>query len=308
MIKLNKSTAPSLLTLAVFVLLLLSSLIPPGDSVSELFLSDIVLQILIFILPSLFYCKLCKVPISKNSSMTTWLPIRFILLAGLFGVLVLGSMLINLGVYSLAGSVEQIGSSSAQTLTQIESVSGALYVVVAFCIVPAVAEEFFFRGILLSEYSENGRFAALVITSLVFAMAHFDLMQLPAYFFSGMILGFSLVVTRSLLAPILLHCASNLFNIFLAPYLWQITFAPLGVLFTVFILIGLLLLFAILALREAEDISTEYAYDPRRTDDKPLPPKKSLSMLLRNLLCPPYLVCVLLFLIAAIFGRPQLYQ
>lgn len=294
--------APSLLMLVVFILLLLSRLIPSGESISDLFLSDIVLQILIFILPALFYCKLRKIPVSKTSSVTTLLPIRFALLAGLFGVLVLGSMLINLGVYSLAGNVEQFSSSTAETLTGISSVSGALFVVIAFCIVPAIAEEFFFRGILLSEYAENGRLASLLITSLAFAMAHFDILQLPAYLFSGMILGFSLTVTRSLLAPMLLHCASNLFNIFLAPYLWQITFAPLGVLFTVFILIGLLLLFAILALREAEDIATEYAYDPRRADDKPFPPKKSAAMLLRNLLCPPYLVCVLVFLIAGIFG------
>lgn len=288
--------------LAVFLLLLLSRLIPSGESISELFLGDIVLQILIFILPCLFYCKLRKIPVSKTSSVTTILPIRFVLLLGLFGVMVLGSMLINLGVYSLAGSVEQFGNSTAETLTGISSVSGALYVIIAFGIVPAVAEEFFFRGILLSEYSDAGRTSSLIITSLAFAMAHFDLLQLPSYFFSGMILGFSLIVTRSLLAPMLLHCASNLFNIFLAPYLWQITLVPLGILFTVFILIGLLLLFAILALREAEDISTEYAYDPRRADDKPFPPKKSVVLLLRNLLSPPYLVCVLIFLIVGIFG------
>lgn len=289
--------------LAVFALLLLSRLIPTSESVSELFLSDIVLQILIFILPPLFYCKLRKIPVSKASSVTTILPIRFVLLASLLIVMVLGSMLINLAVYSIAGSAEQFGSSTAETLTGISSVSGALYVVVAFGIVPAVAEEFFFRGILLSEYSDNGRFSAILITSIAFAMAHFDLLQLPSYLFSGMILGFALTVTRSLLAPMLIHCASNLFNIFLAPYLWQVAIAPLGVLFTVLILIGLLLIFAILALREAEEISTEYAYDPRRADDKPSPPKNSFSLLLRNLLAPPYLVCVLLFLIAGIFGN-----
>lgn len=302
MIKFSKSMAPSLLILVVFALLLLSRLIPSGQSATDLFLSDIVLQILIFVLPCLFYCKLRRIPVSKISSLTTVLPIRFILLIGLFGVMVLGSMLLNLGVYSLAGSVEQYSSSSAETLMQISSVSGAFFVVLAFCIVPAIVEEFFFRGILFSEYSDSGRFAALFITSFAFAMAHFDLLQLPSYLFSGMILGFSLNVTRSLLAPMLLHCASNLFNIFLAPYLWQITFAPLGVLFTFFILIGLLLIFAVLALREAEDISTEYAYDPRRAEDTPLSPQKSLALLAQDLLCPPYLVCILVFIITSIFA------
>lgn len=302
MIKLNKSSAPSLLMLTVFALLLLSQLIPTGESISELFLSDIVLQILIFILPSLFYCKLRKIPVSKASSVTTVLPIRFVLLASLLIVMVLGSLLINLAVYSAAGSAEQFGNSTAQTLTEISSVSGALYVIVAFGIIPAIAEEFFFRGILLSEYSDCGRFSAILITSLAFAMSHFDLLQLPSYLFSGMILGIALTVTRSLLAPMLIHCASNLFNIFLAPYLWQVVFAPLGVLFTVLIFIGLLLVFAILALREAEEISTEYAYDPRRADDKVFPPKKSFLLLLRSLLSPPYLVCVALFIIAGIFG------
>lgn len=302
MIKLNKSFAPSLLILVVLLLLLIFRLIPAGDSISELFLGDIVRQIMVFVLPTLFYCKLRKLPVSRVSSVTTLLPIRFVFLIGLFGVMVLGSILINLGVYSLAGDVEQFSSSSAETLTQISSVSGALLVVLVLCIVPAIVEEFFFRGLLISEYSENGRLSAMLITSLAFAMAHFDLLQFPAYFFSGMILGFALYTTRSLLAPMLLHCASNLFNIFVAPYLWQITFAPLGTLFTVFILIGLLLLFAILALREAEEINTEYAYDLRRANDTPFSPNRSLSTLLRSLFCPPYLVCVLVFLVAAVLG------
>lgn len=302
MIKLNKQAAPSLLLFIVYLLLLLSSFIPAGKSVAELFMGDIVLQILIFVLPALFYCKLRKIPISKTSSVTNVLPIRFVLLASLLIVMVLGSMLINLGVYAYAGSMEQYGQSTAQTLTEISSVSGALYTVVAFAIVPAVVEEFFFRGILLSEYSDCGRFATLFLTSLAFAMSHFDLLQLPAYFFSGMILGYSLMVTRSLLAPMLLHCASNLFNIFLAPYIWQITLAPLGVLFTVFILIGLLLVFAILAFREAEGVATEYAYDPRRADDQPLSSKKSLGRLLRSLLSLPYLACLLLFVLAVVLG------
>lgn len=288
--------------LVCFGLLLLTRLIPSGQTVSELFMSDIVLQILVFILPCLFYCKLRGISISKSSSATSVLPIRFVLLASLLIVMVLGSMLINLSVYSLAGNVEQFGNSTAETVNQISSASSALYVVIAFAVVPAVAEEFLFRGILMSEYISCGPLAAVLITSLGFAMMHFDLLQLPAYLFSGILLGFSLIVTRSLLAPILIHCASNLFNIFIAPYLWKITFEPLGTLFTVFILIGLLLIFAILALREAEEISTEYAYDPRRADDKPFASRKSLTLFIQNLLCPPYLVCILVFLIAAIFG------
>lgn len=299
--KLRTTTKPSLLLLAVFGLLAISGFLSKGaQSVTELFFTNIILQVVIFILPTLLYCLLCKRKVTHASYNFAILPVHPLFLLTTFCVLVLGSMLINLGVAAISGTTQEFGYSASSTLTGISGASGAIYVIFSFCIVPAISEEFFFRGILLSEYTEANSTAAFLLTSIAFAASHFDLYQFPAYLFSGLILAFSLRITRSLLAPMLLHCAANLFNIFLLPYLWQVTLAPLGVLFSVFILAGLLLIIALVVLKEAEQIYTDYAADPRREKDEFSKPNTFLPTLGHSFLAPPYLGALVLALVLAL--------
>ncbi len=301
MSKFKQYIPPATLTLAVFVLLALSGLFSSASrDVTELFFTTIILQVMIFVLPALLYCKLRKRKVTHPTYNFAPLPAHPIFLLSLFGVIVLGSLLINLGVSAFSGTTEEFGASSSETLTGIASASGALYVVFATCIIPAITEEFFFRGILLSEYSDHNPAAAILLSAVAFAASHFDLYQMPAYLFSGLLLAASLRVTRSLLTPILLHSAANLFNVFLLPYLWQVTLAPLGVLFTVFILAGLILLFAIVALREVEQIYTDYASDSRREKDHFGKPHSFFPTLLHGLSTPPFLAALILALVLAL--------
>lgn len=301
--KLKHHTPPAALLLTVFILLALSGLLTgSSEGISELFFTNMILQILIFILPALFYCRIRRRTILKKSYTFSVLPVHPVFLLSLFGVIVLGSMLINLGISALAGTTEEFGNSASTTLTGITDAAGAVYVIFSFCIVPAVTEEFFFRGVLLSEYTEDNPNAAILLTTIAFAASHFDLVQMPAYLFSGLLLAFSLRVTRSLLTPIILHCAVNLFNIFVLPYLWQVTLAPLGILFTVFILVGLILVCGLVVLRETEQIYTDYASDPRRESDTFGKPGSFLSTLLNGLFSPLYLVALALALILALIG------
>ncbi len=267
--KLKPYAPPGILLLAVFLLLALSGFLD-GDSrnVAELFFTNMVMQIVVFVLPSLFYCRIGKKSVFHKDCAFSVLPFHPIFLLSLFCVIVLGSMLINLGMAAAMGTAEEFGNSASSTLTGITGTSGALYVIFSFCILPAVTEEFFFRGVLMSEYAAKSPLAAMILTTVAFALSHFDPVQLPVYLFSGFLLAFSLRITRSILTPILLHAAFNLFNIFLLPYLWQITLGPLGVLFTVFILVGLILIAGAVALREAELIYMDHALSPRREQDR----------------------------------------
>lgn len=298
MSKFKQYTPPAALLLTVFILLALSGLLSEGSAdVSELFFTNMILQIVIFILPALFYCRIRRRPIVRSGYTFAILPAHPIFLLSMFGVIVLGSMLVNLGVAALSGTAEEFGASASNTLTGIADASGAVYVIFSFCIIPAITEEFFFRGILLSEYADDSPVAAVLLSTLAFAASHFNLTQLPAYLLSGLLLAFSIRVTHSLLTPILLHCAVNLFNVFLLPYLWQVTLAPLGVLFTVFILVGLILIFAIVALREAEQIYTDYASDSRREKDTFGKRGSLFHTLLYGAFTPPFVAALLLSLI-----------
>lgn len=295
MIKLKKSSPPAILLLIVFILLAASGLLSKSaQTVNEVFFTNMILQVMIFILPALFYCLIRRRPVLQKSYTFTVMPLPLFFLVSVFGVMVLGSTLINLGVSVLTNSAEEFSNSASSTLTGITDVVSALHVVFSLCIVPAIAEEFFFRGVLLSEYTEENPYAAVLLTSIVFAASHFDLTLFPSYLFSGLLLAFSLRITRNLLVPILIHCAVNLFNIFLLPYLWQVTLAPLGPLFTVFIVVGLLLLFAWGAFWEAEHIYIDYASDPRREEDTFGERGSFAPTLTGGLLSPPYLIAIAL--------------
>lgn len=301
--RLKKSSPPAILLLIVFILLSLSGLLSKGAStVNDVFFTNMILQVLIFILPALFYCLIRRRSVTLKSYTFSIMPLHPLFLVSVFCVMVLGSTLINLGVAALTDSTREFGNTASSTLTGITDATSALHVIFSLCIVPAIAEEFFFRGVLLSEYTDENPTAAVLLTTIVFAASHFELSQFPTYLFNGLLLAFTLRITRSLLSPILIHCAVNLFNIFLLPYLWQVTLAPLGPLFTVFIVVGLLLAFALVALREAEQIYTNYASDPKREADTFGERGSFIPALTGGLLSPPYLVSLALALVMAWIG------
>ena len=88
----------------------------------------------------------------------------------------------------------------------------------------AAAEELFFRGYLQSsllrlasaagsKYTRIGPMATVIISAVVFALAHVILANniLSAFtFFPGVILGWLFLRTRSLVAPILFHALANI--------------------------------------------------------------------------------------------------
>jgi membrane protease YdiL (CAAX protease family) len=89
-----------------------------------------------------------------------------------------------------------------------------LYLALAFAVFPAITEEFTFRGVILAEYESCGVGAAVFFSAFYFAMLHFDIALFPVYFAGGLILALSAYVTRSILAPIVIHTANNLFALF----------------------------------------------------------------------------------------------
>lgn len=74
-----------------------------------------------------------------------------------------------------------------------------------------VLEEILFRGLILGSCRERfGGFWAVIISSILFALAHFSVpQQLVNAFIVGIILGFIYIRTGSLLAVMVLHAINN---------------------------------------------------------------------------------------------------
>ncbi|MGL5805552.1 MAG: lysostaphin resistance A-like protein [Xenococcaceae cyanobacterium] len=87
------------------------------------------------------------------------------------------------------------------------SIALILFVVI---IVAPITEEFLFRGILLHRWSAKwGKTPAILISSILFGLAHMDMFFLSRIF-SGTILSLLYLETKTLLVPIALHSANNL--------------------------------------------------------------------------------------------------
>jgi len=73
-----------------------------------------------------------------------------------------------------------------------------------------IIEEIFFRGIVHTAFQNKKGFkTAVLVSSLVFALAHLDLTVLPILFILGAVLAYVYYKTESLLAPALMHMTNN---------------------------------------------------------------------------------------------------
>jgi len=79
-----------------------------------------------------------------------------------------------------------------------------------FALLPAICEEFAFRGFILSGLRHIGhKWAAIAITAIFFGITHQIIQQSVAAIIIGLLIGFIAVQTRSLLACIVYHAIHN---------------------------------------------------------------------------------------------------
>jgi len=88
-------------------------------------------------------------------------------------------------------------------------------------VVAPVVEELIFRGLILHGLRRNyNAFTAVVISALLFALFHLNPWQFPATFVLGLLLGWIMIRTRSILLAIIGHAINNLLVLLTVTY-WQ---------------------------------------------------------------------------------------
>ena len=83
--------------------------------------------------------------------------------------------------------------------------------VVSIAIVPAFAEEFAVRGVLLQSLRKYGDVTAIFISALLFALMHGNFNQAPFAFIMGIVIAYFVIVTDSLWTGIAIHCMNNFY-------------------------------------------------------------------------------------------------
>ena len=87
-----------------------------------------------------------------------------------------------------------------------------LYTIV-ICILPAVCEEYVYRGIVIGVLGKENEFAAVLLSAFFFAIMHATLQQIPVAFCAGLILGYFYIRHQSLILCIALHFCNNFLSL-----------------------------------------------------------------------------------------------
>lgn len=266
------------------------------DSETSVFLALGVIQLVTLGLPCIVYYLLKGRKLSEPMYLLpkTGPQIMFILFGAM--LFISGMLLIKFFYYVGGGTVSSVVNFYGEASGTTEGASH-IEVILSLIVIPAFCEEFFFRGIVMSEYRKFGTVNAVIVSTLCFAMLHFSLENFVIYLFTGLLLGTVTAVSRSIVPSIALHLLSNTLSIYASDSFLRITIIKNGPYFIGFLLIMLTGISLVLLLSRAESICYSYAEKP---PTESLPPKSS-SNWIKVFFSPAFIVLVLAFLCYAMF-------
>ena len=204
-----------LISLGLFTpgLMLLGGTLLPTPSVDAQLITNTVISLCIFLLPSLF------LPSGRAawSRISQPLPTKYrkpkysFTILGLF----LLAQLLYMGIIALAQRLgypvqDAVEARLMQLLSSGEGSRPLLFLTMA--VIPAITEEFFFRGLLqgtLQRVLPHKRWLPIILSAGIFALFHGAIVGFPSRMLLGMMLGYLAVDSLNLRLPILLHFLNN---------------------------------------------------------------------------------------------------
>lgn len=138
-----------------------------------------------------------------------------------------GAMIVMLCVIGLTFSL--MSNYAAELVTDVFSLFGvrnhggelvengakppiALYYLTV-AVLPALVEEFAFRGVIMGSLRRHSDALALLTSSAAFALMHGNFVQIPFTFCCGLVFGYLAIRTNSLLPAILVHFLNNALSV-----------------------------------------------------------------------------------------------
>ncbi len=290
-------TAPLLVALVLILLSVSGKLLENSRNDDNVFLMISVIQLIVFIFPCVLYYFVKGRRLSTPMFVSAVRPGQFLFLIFSFLVMITGTILIKYFYFIKTGASPSEVNFFISGVESDEN-TNMLEIIVAFVLVPAICEELFFRGVVLSEYRAFGSFTAVVFSAVCFSLAHFSFEGILIYFFNGIILGVCAVVCRSVFAPILVHMGSNLLSIYASDLFLRVTIQKCGAFFVFFILMAVFLLSLVLMLSRTESIFWNRSENPPQNA---LPsPGGVLSGIKTVFMSPAFFVLVFVFVIITI--------
>ncbi|MBQ9847699.1 MAG: CPBP family intramembrane metalloprotease [Clostridia bacterium] len=283
-------TTPLLVIFVIAAMQLSKHALTTLESDTNVFVAVGVVQLAVLALPCIVYYLIKGRKLSEPMLIVSKRGPHILFLVFAAMVFVSGMLLIKFFYFVNGGNVASL-VNFYQDFSGTTEGSGHLEIILSLIIIPAFCEEFFFRGIVLSEYRKFGTANAVIISAVCFAMLHFSIENLFIYLFAGLLLGFVTAVSRSIIPSIALHLLSNTLSIYASDAFLRVTVVKNGAYFIGFVLVVLTGLSLILMLSRVESIFYGYAEKPPA---EALPPK-SIANFAKVYLSPTFLLLIAAF-------------
>lgn len=116
------------------------------------------------------------------------------------------------GLETLLRSMEKSAEDNIMLILTTDSIAVCLINILLISVLTAIGEEAFFRGVLQRIMLEQTKCAwvAIMVIAIVFSAIHFQFYGFFARMFLGLVLGYLVFASKSLLLPIVAHAVNNL--------------------------------------------------------------------------------------------------
>ncbi len=119
---------------------------------------------------------------------------------------------------ALSEVFERIGYGISAGLPIYSDIPSIIISFIHLVILPPILEEILMRRLVLGSVLPFGKSGAVIFSSLMFALFHMNLMQIPFAFLCGLVFGYFTVRTGSIFFAVLMHFLNNL-SAFLLSYM-----------------------------------------------------------------------------------------
>lgn len=303
----NASLITPILLLVVFGLILAANFLPEDVLGMEEnpYLAVVVIELLTYAVPTIFYCRVRGREFTPKLRLKMFAPSQFLYLIYAAVFMLSGVVLVSMFMYNTFPEAFEASAVTEYAAFAMNSrFFDVLYLIIVFAVLPAVTEEFLFRGVIIAEYDRYGAGVAAVMSAVVFAMSHFSLARFPVYFFSGLVLSSVLFATRSVIAAALIHITNNVVVLLCEKYVLHIVDKQNVSLVLLIIILGAVaILSAMLMCYEAQNIYHGYAENNVPSEYAAVyighGKKSTFTRIIEAFFTPTFLLLVILFVVAA---------
>ncbi len=143
-----------------------------------------------------------------NFKKTNW---RTCVISALIGIVFIFGF-IGLINFCFGALFKQIGISTESVFNiPLDTVGWYFICILVMCVIPAICEELIFRGMIFKGLRNHySSIASILLTGLLFALIHQNIVQFIYPFIMGCVLALVMERTNNLIYPILIHFFSNL--------------------------------------------------------------------------------------------------